>query len=185
MKVIVINSTPINPIVIGRIKGAYGILGWVKILSFTEKIEDIFVYNPWFIFFRSKWKVIKLEYWRLMNNKNYIVKFFNVSDRNHAMALSQHNLVVESIQFPKLYNKDEYYWKDIIGCKIMTINGKCLGRVISIIDTKAHDILVVRSEEYGFTKYVDCLIPFILKKIIKDVDLIKNIVVVDWEIYKF
>jgi len=34
-------------IVVGRINGAYGIKGWVKIFSYTDPIEKILRYTPW------------------------------------------------------------------------------------------------------------------------------------------
>ena len=34
-------------IVVGRITGVYGIQGWVKVMSYTDPVENILSYTPW------------------------------------------------------------------------------------------------------------------------------------------
>jgi len=41
-----------NPVILGKIKSIYGVRGWLKIFSFTEKIDDIFYYHLWY--YRNK-----------------------------------------------------------------------------------------------------------------------------------
>ena len=41
-------------IVVGRINGAYGIKGWVKIFSYTDPIEKILGYTPWYMVRESR-----------------------------------------------------------------------------------------------------------------------------------
>lgn len=179
-EIVNLQKVPVNPLVVGKIGRAYGFRGWVKIISFTDKVDNIFNYVPWFILLKSHWKLMTLDSWKMVG-KHYIAKITNISDRECAISLSQSRLIIDSSLLPKL-NNDEYYWEDIIGCQVMTVIGIYIGCVIRIIETPAHDILVVRLDENNFINTKDCLIPFVDKKIIKSIDLIMNLIIVDWNI---
>ncbi|ADV33580.1 ribosome maturation factor rimM [Candidatus Blochmanniella vafra str. BVAF] len=176
------NTEPLDPVIIGKIGGAYGVQGWLKIISFTDKIEDIFKYCPWFILLRSQWKLMILENWRVIN-KHYIAKISDISSREIAMSLAQCNLIIDSKSLPILKKEGEYYWKDIIGCEVINIDGDYLGYVINIIETQAHDVLVIKLNSHDDVKIKSCLIPFVQKKIIKYVSIINRTIIVDWGIY--
>lgn len=172
---------PINPIKIGKIGGVYGVLGWIKIISFTDKFDSIFSYNPWFIFLEFQWKLIHLDQWKLLG-KRYIAKIRNISDRESAKLLVHCIIVVDVTQLPCLQG-EEYYCKDLIGCMVISNNGVHLGCVLNIIETTANDVLVVKvCKKYNFYKIKECLIPFIQDKVIKKVHLDDRIIIVDWDI---
>ncbi|MBE9533041.1 MAG: ribosome maturation factor RimM, partial [Gammaproteobacteria bacterium] len=42
-------------ILVGKISGAFGIKGWVKIFSFTESRKDILAYSPLYISRKGEW----------------------------------------------------------------------------------------------------------------------------------
>lgn len=181
MDIITVSTNPPkHPVVIGRIGGVYGIQGWVKVISFTEKVDNIFRYSPWLILFKSQWILINLESWRLIKKK-YIAKIVGVTNRNIAMSLTNSKLVIDDSQLPSLYN-NEYYWKDIIGCTVITVvQGNNLGYVVRIIETIAYDVLVVRDLNKRFVKMKDYLIPFVQDKIIKSINLIDKVILVNWD----
>ncbi|URJ24608.1 ribosome maturation factor RimM [Candidatus Blochmanniella camponoti] len=172
-------TPPLHPVVIGRIIGAYGILGWVRIISFTEKNDNIFYYSPYFTIVQSTWKEIFLDKWKLIG-KRYIVKIRGISNRNSAQSLSRCNIIIDETQFPCI-NDDEYYWKDLIGCVVITVQGVLLGNIISIIETTANDVLVVKMCQYNLCKIKNCLIPFLIKRVVKNINLVTRIVTVDWD----
>lgn len=172
--------SPVDPIVIGKLGGAYGVKGWIKVISFTDKTDNIFNYNPWLIFFKERWTLIRLECWKLTKKQCYIAKIFGIANREIAMSLTNCSLVINSSQLPLLCN-NEYYWKDIIGCKVVTVYGNNLGCVDYIIETTAYDILVLDVFDKNVIKIKNYFIPFVQDKIIKRVDLKENVVVVDWD----
>jgi 16S rRNA processing protein RimM len=68
----------------------------------------------------------------------------------------------------------EFYWYELIGCRVATEGGEQVGRVREIWETGAHDVLVVEDEE-GVRR----LIPT-AAELMKDVDLVeRRIIVVD------
>lgn len=173
---------PNHPVKIGKIGRVYGVLGWVKIISFTDKINSIFNYNPWFIFLECSWKLIFLDTWRLLG-KNYIAKIKDISDRESALFLMNHFIFIDIIQLPCLQN-DEYYCKDLIGCAVVLVDGEVyLGYVTRIIETTANDVLVVQMYEKNDNyKLKECLVPFVQDQVIKNVNLDARVITVDWDI---
>ncbi|QCI27259.1 ribosome maturation factor RimM [Buchnera aphidicola] len=154
-----------NLLIIGKIGAAYGILGWNKIFSYTEKKKNIFEYTPWLIHYNKKWKKFFIEN-KKINKKIIIVKFININNRNNAQLLTNHVIFIKKKQLPKL-KKFEYYWYNLINCKVFNTKKQYLGKVNKIIRTKANDILVIKIQKTN----KEYLIPFIINIFINKVDL--------------
>lgn len=172
--------TPTNPVTIGRMGRAYGVLGWIKIIDFTDKMGSVFSYNPWFIYLQDQWKLMYLDAWRFLG-KSYIAKMQDVSDRDAAQLLIHHEIVVDVTQLPYLQD-GEYYHNDIIGCTVITDRGIHLGYVVKIIETTANDVLVIKigkKRKMGVMKEI--LIPFIPDAVIKAVNVNDHVITVDWD----
>ena len=173
-------ENPINPIIIGLTGSGYGIHGWLKILSYTEKSENIFNYQPWFIKSINGWKYIKIQNWKHYGNNKFVIKINNINDRNSLINFYNCKIQVSSINLPTL-NNNEFYWKDIIGCRVINLYGNDIGQVIDFIETGSNDVLIVKKHMKKNLSYEDeCLIPFIDKQVIKKVDIILGIIEVDW-----
>ncbi|WP_343154652.1 ribosome maturation factor RimM [Buchnera aphidicola (Pseudoregma panicola)] len=162
-------------LIAGKIIKSYGILGWLKIISFTEKKEKIFEYSPLYIYINKKYKVIEIEKWK-KNKKKILIKILNISNRTESEKFVKKNIFIKNSSLPNLLN-DEYYWKDIIKCKIFNKKNIYLGKVYKIIDTQTYDILVIKTNKKKIKKK-EILIPFILKKYIKNIDLYKKKIII-------
>ena len=66
-----------------------------------------------------------------------------------------------------------YYWVDLIGLSVVNREGIALGTVIALMETGANDVLVVQGER-------ERLIPFVLGRVVLDVDLEAGVIEVDW-----
>ena len=71
----------------------------------------------------------------------------------------------------------QYYWKDLLNLRVLNLESAELGRVHGLLDAGVHDILVIRREDGGR----DHLVPFVLDRYIREVDLDAGTVVVDWQ----
>ncbi|CAL4322423.1 Ribosome maturation factor RimM [Buchnera aphidicola (Periphyllus testudinaceus)] len=164
-------------IIIGKIFNLYGILGWMKMFSFTEKKEKIFQYKPLLYKNKKKIKNLKIKYWK--NYKNYfLIKIKNKNNRNDANILKNKEIFIYSKQLKKV--KNEYYWHEIINSKVFNINKKFLGKVREIICTPSNDILKI-SLKNEKNKILETLIPFIEHKVIKKICLNKKKIIVNWK----
>ncbi|CAJ0991060.1 ribosome maturation factor RimM [Pantoea sp. Nvir] len=169
----------IKPIILGKIGSAYGIRGWLKVFSSTEKAENIFGYQPWFIHDCGKWLRLELESWRYQN-RHFIIKVQGINDRDAAAMLTNYEIMVDSTQFIDL-NDGDYYWKDLIGCQVFNIDGHKMGKVIDLIETGSNDVIVVEASSRDVFGVQKRLIPFLDGKVIKKVDLVTGFITVDWD----
>ncbi|MGK2959634.1 MAG: ribosome maturation factor RimM [Candidatus Malihini olakiniferum] len=172
-------SSPVNPIVMGKAKSAYGILGWLRVFSSTEKTESIFDYQPWYIKYHGSWKIIEIESWK-HHNQDLIIKVKGVNNRDAANLLKSAEIVIDSAQLPDL-EKGDYYWKNLFGCEVITSAGYQLGKVIDIIETGSNDVLVIKANPKDAFGAKERLIPFLTGQVVKHVDLSTKTIKVDWD----
>ncbi|OON38816.1 ribosome maturation factor RimM [Izhakiella australiensis] len=170
---------PENPIVMGKLGAAFGIRGWLKVFSSTEDAESIFDYQPWFIQRAGKWQQVELESWK-RHSQEIIIKVKGIDDRDAAALLTNCEVVVDANSLPSLEEGD-YYWKDLIGCKVTTSKGYELGKVVDLMETGSNDVLVVKANLKDAFGVKERLIPFLNEQVIKKVDLATGFIEVDWD----
>lgn len=172
-------SSPVNPIVMGKMGSTYGIRGWLRVFSSTEETESIFDYQPWYIQSQGSWQIVEIESWK-HHNQDLIIKVKGVYDRDAANLLTNAEIVVDSAQLPDLEEGD-YYWKDLFGCEVITSAGYQLGKAIDMMETGSNDVLVVKANLKDAFGAKERLIPFLTGQVIKHVDLSTKTIEVDWD----
>ncbi|MBK5075060.1 ribosome maturation factor RimM [Budviciaceae bacterium CWB-B4] len=172
-------SKLLNPVVLGKLGSTYGIRGWLRVFSSTEQSESIFDYQPWYIQRAGEWRVIELEGWK-RHNQDLIIKLKGVDDREVANSLTNCEIAVEAEQLPPLEEGD-YYWKDLMGCQVVTTSGYELGKVTDMMETGSNDVLVVRANLKDAFGAKERLIPFLDGQVIKKIDLTAQLIEVDWD----
>ncbi len=169
---------PTTPIVLGKLGAAYGIRGWLKVFSSTENAESIFEYQPWFIQNSGQSQHVEIEDWK-HHNKDIIVKLVGVDDRDTATLLTNFEIAVDATQLPELEN--EYYWKDLMGCHVVTLQGYDLGVITDMMETGSNDVLVIKANLKDAFGIKERLVPFLDGQVIKKVDLQAKLLEVDWD----
>ncbi|TDQ58077.1 16S rRNA processing protein RimM [Mesocricetibacter intestinalis] len=165
--------------VVGKLGSTYGIRGWLRLYSSTEQAESIFSYQPWFLKIKGCWQATELESWR-HHNHELIVKLKNVDTREAAQLLTNTEIGVDLSVFPKLEEGD-YYWHDLIGCRVVNLQGYDMGTVTEMMETGSNDVLVVRASAKDAFGKQERLIPFLHEQVVKRVDLTAKIIEVDWD----
>jgi 16S rRNA processing protein RimM len=187
-------KTTSEKIVVGRITGVYGVKGWVKIFSYTDPMEFIVDYNPWFIRPENRksasWTSVKLKSGK-RHAKTVVAKLEHCNDRDAAQAYVGNEIAIELHQLEALKQKNEYYWRDLLGLRVINQQGIELGIVKELMETGANDVLVVVSESESETgddatssdtkKGRECLIPWTMDHAIIAVDLEQKVIEVDWD----
>jgi 16S rRNA processing protein RimM len=168
-----------NLIIVGKLGSSYGIRGWLRIFSFTELPDSIFDYTPWYIQRAGQWQEVIVESFK-PHNHDMIVKLKGIDDRDQANALTNIEVFVDAEKLPALNNGD-FYWKDLIGCRVKTVNGYDLGQVTDLMETGSNDVLVVKANLKDAFGTTERLIPFVDDQFIKQVDLVTKMIVVDWD----
>ncbi len=154
-------------VVLGRVLGAFGIQGWVRVQSYTRPIEGLLEYCDW---------QLGAKVWRVLEGRrqgtSVVVRLEGLSSREDAMALRGTEVEVERAELPAA-GPGEHYWFDLMGCAVRNLSGVELGRVESLFSNGAQDVLVIRGER-------ERMVPFV-PAIVKQVDMGQKQILVDWE----
>jgi len=157
---------------VGLVSGIFGVRGWIKVFSYTEPRENILTYSPWTLRKGKDSKVVKVVDGR-RHGKTVVACLDGLNDRDGAADLNGWEILIRPEQLPKA-KKGEYYWSDLIGLQVSTVDGIELGVVKQMLETGANDVIVVMGER-------ERLIPFLQEQTIKSIDLLAGVMVVDWD----
>ena len=165
------------PVVVGRIRGGFGVQGWLRVQTFTSPPENILGYTPWLVAPRdadrnstASWQKMRVVDGR-PHRDGFVVALDGVADRNTADELKGAWIGVAAHQLPEL-DSDEYYWRDLIGMSVVDAAGRCLGHIDRMLETGANDVMVIGGD-------TERLIPF-HRTYVTAVDAPGKTVHVDW-----
>ena len=160
-----------NLLLIGRIVGVHGLKGTVKVFSYAESLS---AFNPGSLILVRNSKNLDKTYviqWVKLHTKTILLSLKGVDARDMSETLVGSDLFIEKTKLPEL--EDElYYWFDIIGLSVYTVDEKFIGRIESIIPTGSNDVYVVKNNDN------EMLIPG-LESVVKEIDLKQKIMRVD------
>ncbi len=151
---------------IATIGKAVGLWGEVKLHLHTDFDSQ---FQKGSIFTTNKNKKLTIEYY---NHERNLVKFLGISTREDASKLTNQTLsssIEDSRKVCEL-GEDEYFWFDIIGCKVVD-DDKTLGVVKDIQRFSINDYLEIKTSD-EFKSYANSfLIPYVKDIYIDRVDL--------------
>jgi 16S rRNA processing protein RimM len=160
-------------LLIGKITGAHGIKGTSKAFFSSESLfafesdSLILLKNP-----EGLEKTYEIK-WVKPHGRGFLLSLKGISCREEAKALIGSELFIKKEKLPELAD-GTYYWFDIIGLAVYTIEDKYLGRVESIIPTGSNDVYVVKDKAGNS----EVLIPA-LESVVKKIDFKLKIIQVD------
>ena len=173
-------------IVAGRVRSPFGVRGWVWMDSFTDNPASVFEWAPWILTREADKTGIRTEIeridtapetWRRLD-KGYIVKLVGYPDRTSVELLTNCLIEVDKGHLPQL-SYDEFYWRDLEGCRVETVDKDVLGVVKKVMPTGANDVLVVAGSTDSIDKK-ERLIPF-TQQAVTDIDIAERVIRVDWD----
>ena len=157
-------------ICVGAIAGAFGVHGDVRLKSFTADPEDIAAYGPLSTEDGRQTFTVTLNG---QTKNGFTARLSGITTKEQADALRGLRLYAERAQLPSLPD-DEYYHTDLIGLEVYDTGGALLGRVKSVQNHGAADLL----ELHGPGLKATVLLPFTLEAV-PTVDLDKGRIVAD------
>jgi 16S rRNA processing protein RimM len=129
----------------GRISGAYGIKGWVKVHALTDDPDSLLGYTPWQLRWRDRRRDIEVEAGR-RHGRGLVAKLRDCDDRDAAEQFRGTEIWVPAEELPALEAGD-FYWHDLVDLRVSTeFEGRTLllGEVDHLLETGANDVLVLR-----------------------------------------
>jgi 16S rRNA processing protein RimM len=164
-------------VVLGRIVGAHGLRGEVRVHPFADDPAAWGAMPRWWIGKEGDapeaWRCLRLIHCRERSGVSIAV-LDGVSDRNAAESL--HGMLVGAPreELPAT-ESGEYYWDDLVGLEVVNVQGRPLGRVAGLIETAANAVLRVENKEDG-----ERLLPFV-DAVVREVDVPGRRLLVDWQ----
>ncbi|TAM12947.1 MAG: 16S rRNA processing protein RimM [Nevskiaceae bacterium] len=162
---------------LGRVAGTFGVRGWLRVESWTRPIDNLLDYPDWDLDSSVARKARLLE--GRVHGRGLVVRIAlgedetPLEDCDRAAELVGARIAVPRSMLPPL-PAGSYYWTDLVGLQVVGQEGVALGRVESVMETGAQDVMVV----------VDSadrrLIPFVPGPIVEKVDLPGGVVTVNW-----
>ena len=158
-------------VVMARVAGAFGIKGWLKLHTFTESPDSLDAYASWLLKSDKGWQEFELEDFAV-NVKGVVAKLKGCDDRSAAEKLIKCDIGIPRDALEDA-GEGEVFWFDLIGCDVVNVAGEKLGKIETLLETGANDVLVVKlgSEEI--------LIPY-LDDVVLNVDREAKLVKVNW-----
>jgi 16S rRNA processing protein RimM len=154
---------------IGLFIGPHGIKGEVKVKSFTEIPENLFVYEEFFL--GNQTKPIKLKLVRNIK-QNIICIVEDIKTRNEAEKFKNLILYVRRDNLP-LLKDDEFYQRDLLDFQVYNLERHNLGFVTSFNDFGGGLLVEVEKNKKRF--YLPIGKPFLKDINYKDKEVILNI----------
>jgi len=190
---------PKDSVVIGRVGQPFGVQGWVRLMSFCDPVDNILDYSPWCLrkkgalgslgdlkFDQLEWAtsgpwlycLVSVEQIKL-HGKGFVAKLLGITDRDQAEFLRGFEIVVDRSELPDLPDGD-YYWWQLKGLDVHTVDGHYLGVISEMMSTGANDVIVVQSTAASIDDRRR-LIPYLPDTVVQSIDIHSGKMVVDWD----
>lgn len=135
---------------VGRVAGAFGVRGEVRITSFTAEPLALVDYRD----LRREDGSAGLTLTSGRPAKGGVVaRAKEIETREQAEALRGLKLYIPRSKLPEP-DQDEFYVTDLVGLSVVTAAGEALGRIKAVQDFGAGDLLEIAPAEGGATWYL-------------------------------
>ena len=155
---------------IGRIVRSHGVAGRVKVLSYLESPEVLHDLSGLFVG-RSVSEAVLFPLVAVQVGKGFfILQLGGIEDRDSAARLRGSSVWMPSEKMRRL-PEGEYYWREIIGLRVLTEEDRILGRIEAVFQTGSNDVYVCRGAGR------EILLPAI-GDVVKKIDMDRGVMVV-------
>lgn len=144
---------PERRVVLCVVGAPHGVRGEARVKAFTGDPMAIADYGT---LFAADGRAFEIDDGRFLKDDLLVVKFAGISDRDAIKALTGTELFIDRALLPDDEEEDEFYHADLVGLAVVDAAGASIGKVISVHNFGAGDILEIRPEAGGGT----WLLPF-------------------------
>ena len=158
-------------VAMGRVVGAFGVQGWIKVKPYTERPEVLGGYASWVVATAAGWREMALEGFEL-HAKGPVARLAGCEDRTAAEKLRGCEIAVPREALGEA-EEGALYQVDLLGYEVRREDGSALGTVDGFFDTAGTSVMLVKGT-------VERMIPFVADYV-KAVDREARRVTVDWK----
>lgn len=159
---------------VGKIVNTHGVRGEVRVISRTDFPEERYAIGSKLGLFLPKSKEpIHLIVASHRKHKNFdLLTFENHTNINDVEKYRDGILKVSEDHLEEL-DEHEYYYHEIVGCTVYSLDGEEIGKVSEIISTGANDVWGVKPKT-GKTHFI----PYI-EDVVKEIDVENKKIMID------
>lgn len=158
-------------IVVGRFGRPRGVSGEIYLNPLTDNPERFRKAGIFWIESDDGWKETKITAIRFISGKP-AVRIEAIDNSEKARELTNQYLYIKATDLDDL-PEGSYYHFDLIGCRIVDLNGNSLGQLVDVERYPANDVWVIESE-----KGKRSMFPAV-KAFIEDVDIEAKLIVIN------
>lgn len=159
---------------VGKVVNTHGIRGELRVISRTDFPEERYkVGNSIYFFGEGKKEPIELKIKTQRPHKNFHLLTFEGYDNVNEVEFMKGGTLKVPESFLGELPENEYYFHEIIGCKVETVEGDEVGVISEILTPGANDVWVIRTN-----KKEEVLIPYI-EEVVMKVDVKEKLVVIE------
>ena len=125
-------------VTIGKIVSPHGVKGLFKVLIYSENEDSFFSHKSYF-----KVKNKKIDIIKKFNKGNFIVcESTSIQSREQVAEIINQDIEISATDLKKNHNnKNEFFHRDLIGCKVINFNSEDIGNVKAVHNFGAGDLL--------------------------------------------
>ena len=155
---------------LGRIRGPYGVKGWVHVESYTDPPARLLDYREWLVKTANGEQLVPLE--ARPHGAQLVARFEGIEDRDQAARLTGAAISVARSLLPQLKER-EFYQADLIGMRVRNREGVELGILSHFVESPGGALMVIQGE--GRERWVPAAPRHLTK-----VDVKARLIEVDW-----
>lgn len=137
-------ALPDGFIEIGKVIGAHGIHGALRVYSYAESPDRFAAPGPIHLVDLEGRLVSCTVVWSQAHKQVVRLALTGIDTREAAAARTGWRVCMAKKDLPPL-ETETYYWSDLIGMAVHAVDGEFLGQVVQIIPTGANDVYVVET----------------------------------------
>ena len=130
-------------ITVAKITGLHGIRGNLKVSSYAESDSFFEPGSPMRVRTPGGEENLLHIDWVKPHNRVLLVSLREITSRDMAESLVGSEIWIDRSALPEL-EAGTFYWRDIIGLKVVTTAGVFIGHVVSVMPTGSNDVYVVK-----------------------------------------
>ena len=125
-------------VTIGKIVSPHGVKGLFKVLIYSENEDSFFSHKSYFKVKNKKIDIIK----KFNKGKFIVCESATIQSREQVNEIINEDIVISATDLKKNYNnKNEFFHRDLIGCKVINFNSEDIGNVKAVHNFGAGDLL--------------------------------------------
>ena len=156
----------IDRVDVGRVKGAYGVKGFLRVESLSDVPERFAIGSK--IFLGNSQSIVENFFWQ---NDSLILKLDCINDRDDALSFKGTVLKIGIDQVASLPD-GHYFHFQILGMQVKSKDGDNLGKIVEILNTGTNDVYIVKGIDSK-----ELLIPAI-PEVVQNIDVDSNLMTI-------